>query len=88
MFPLVGYHRTPLSREGAIYLPAYAPFYGRAAEMTQAVERLLAERPAVWLPLVLHWGWEADEDLVALRGLAEALAPVASDWKELLAAAR
>jgi peptidoglycan/xylan/chitin deacetylase (PgdA/CDA1 family) len=86
--PLVGYHRTPLSREGAIYLPAYAPFYGRAAEMTQALERVVAERPAVWLPLVLHWGWEADEDLVALRGLAETLAPVASDWKDLLAAAR
>lgn len=86
--PLFGFHRTPLSRDGAIYLPAYEPFYGRAADMTSPLAQLLAARPAVWLPLVLHWGWEADEDFVALRALAESLAPVATDWREFLAAAR
>ena len=55
--------------------------------MTPFLERLVGTRAGVWLPLVLHWGWEADDDFAALRVLADLLAPVATDWTEFLAAA-
>jgi predicted deacetylase len=82
--PLLGYHRTPLWRQGAVYLPAYAPFYERASAVRPALERLAATRPGVWLPVVLHWGWEADDGWEPLERLAELLAPLAVGWDEFI----
>jgi Uncharacterized protein conserved in bacteria (DUF2334) len=80
---LLGYHRTPLWRGEAIYMPAYEPFYGRAPAVLQAVERALAAQAALWIPMVLHLSWEADSDWVDLKRLAERLSGHARPWAEL-----
>jgi peptidoglycan/xylan/chitin deacetylase (PgdA/CDA1 family) len=82
--PLMGWHRTPLWRGDAVYLPAYAPLYGTAADAMPEIERLDARAGALWLPVVLHWGWEADEGWENLRRLAEAAAPYAAHWQDFL----
>ena len=84
--PLLGFHRTPLWRGQAIYAPAYAPFYGRADTVAAAVDRAVAARPGVWIPVVLHWSWEADQGFGDLQRLASKLAGYASPWDELRAA--
>ena len=82
--PLLGWHRTPLWRGDAVYLPSYAPLYGTAADVLPEIQRLAAQGDALWLPVVLHWGWEADEGWEDLRRLAEAAAPYAADWQDFL----
>lgn len=82
----VGMQGTPQWRGKAVYLPSYAPMYGRAAAVLAAAERAIAAEVGGWVPLVLHWGWERD-DWSALRRLAERIAPYAVEWRELLAAA-
>jgi len=82
----LGFHRTPLWRGDAVYLPAYAPLYGRASEVLPAV-RALRERGAdLWTPIVLHWGWEADDGWTALEELCAELGADARPWDEFLAA--
>jgi hypothetical protein len=80
---LLGYHRTPLWRGEAIYMPAYEPFYGRAPAVLEAVERALAAQAALWIPVVLHLSWEADSDWTDLKRLAERLSGRARPWAEL-----
>lgn len=80
----MGFHPTPLWRGDAVFLPAYAPLYGTAAEVLPAVERYLEARTALWMPIVLHWGWEADRGWDDLRRLAERLAPYAHSWGDFL----
>jgi D-alanine-D-alanine ligase len=58
-----------------------------AAEVLPAIERLAARGAALWVPVVLHWGWEADRGLADLRALATALAGLATPWESFLAAA-
>jgi peptidoglycan/xylan/chitin deacetylase (PgdA/CDA1 family) len=82
---LLGYHRTPLWRRTAVYLPSYAPLYGRAAEVLPAIERLAAGRASLWVPVTLHWGWEADEGWSALERLAAAIGPHTASWEHFLA---
>lgn len=81
---LLGFHRTPQWRGDAVYLPAYAPLYERAAAVTAAAERLIESRAALWVPIALHWGWESDEGVSDLRRLAERIAPFASSWERFL----
>jgi peptidoglycan/xylan/chitin deacetylase (PgdA/CDA1 family) len=52
----IGFQPTPQWRRGAVYLPAYAPFYGHAAEVSAALERGTAWIGGLWTPVVLHWG--------------------------------
>ena len=85
---LLGYHRTPLWRGDAVYLPSYAPLYARAGVVERGVQRLTAEEAALWVPVTLHWGWEADDGWSALERLAAAAAPYAADWDDFLEAAR
>jgi uncharacterized protein DUF2334 len=85
---LLGYHRTPLWRGEAIYMPAYEPFYGRAAQVAEAVDRAIAAQAALWIPIVLHLSWEADGDLSDLRRLAAKLTDHARPWVELARTAR
>jgi peptidoglycan/xylan/chitin deacetylase (PgdA/CDA1 family) len=81
--PLLGFHRTPLWRGDAIYVPSYEPFYGRAAGVAEAVDRAIAAQAGVWIPIVLHLSWEADSDWSDLRRLAAKLAGRARPWDEL-----
>ncbi|MGH2902564.1 MAG: DUF2334 domain-containing protein [Solirubrobacteraceae bacterium] len=83
---LMGFQRTPQWRGKAVYLPSYAPFYGRAAEVLPAVERAIDRAVGLWVPVVLHWGWEAQADWRDLERLAGVIAPYAVAWEELLAA--
>lgn len=85
---LLGLHRTPLWRRGTLYVPAYAPLYGRAREVLPAVEELIALQPGLWLPVTLHWGWEQDDGWRDLERLAVRLAGLARPWAELSDAAR
>lgn len=80
--PRMGLHRSPLVRGGTIYAPSYSPFYGRAGAIAAAAERMVQERPGVWIPLVLHWTWERD-DAAGLERLAGVLAGRAHRWEEL-----
>jgi peptidoglycan/xylan/chitin deacetylase (PgdA/CDA1 family) len=82
----IGFQRTPVWRDGAVYLPAYAPFYGRAHEVLPAVERAIEARTGLWTPIVLHWGWESDAGWRELETLCARIAPYAAEWTEFRAA--
>jgi hypothetical protein len=79
-----GFARPPAWRGDAVWLPAYPPLYGTAAQVRPAVEALAGR--ALWVPVVLHWGWEADRGLADLRALAAALTGVATPWERFLEA--
>jgi hypothetical protein len=83
---LMGFQRTPLWRGDAVYLPAYAPFYGRAQEVLPAAGRIAESVPGLWVPVVLHWGWEAEAGWRELERLANMIAPYAVAWDEFLTA--
>jgi peptidoglycan/xylan/chitin deacetylase (PgdA/CDA1 family) len=76
----IGFQRAPVWREGAVYLPAYAPCYGRAREVLPAAERAIERQTGLWTPLVLHWGWEAEAGWRELEALCAHIAPYAADW--------
>jgi peptidoglycan/xylan/chitin deacetylase (PgdA/CDA1 family) len=82
---LMGFHGGPLWRDGAVYLPAYAPLYADARTILPAAERLIELAPGTWIPIVLHTSWEQSDDFRSLRLLAERIAPYAASWEELLA---
>jgi len=79
---LLGFQRAPVWREGAVYLPAYAPYYGHAREVLPAAERAIEAQTGVWTPLVLHWGWESDAGWRELEALCERIAPFAAEWTD------
>jgi peptidoglycan/xylan/chitin deacetylase (PgdA/CDA1 family) len=83
---LLGFQRTPIWRGEAVYLPSYFPLYGHAREVLPAAQRLIDARAGLWTPIVLHWGWEADEDWVALERLLDVIAPYSARWEDFLAA--
>lgn len=83
---LIGFQRTPVWLGEAVYLPSYDPVYGHAREVLPAAQRLIERRVGLWVPIVLHWGWEADEDWTALERLLEAIAAHTAHWDEFLAA--
>jgi hypothetical protein len=80
---LFGYHRTPLWRGDAIYMPSYEPFYGRAGEVLAAAERAVEAQSGLWIPIVLHLGWEAGDGWADLERLARRLSGHARRWDEL-----
>ena len=82
----VGFQRTPQWRDGSVYLPAYAPMYGRAQEVAPAVQSAIDQAGGLWTPIVLHWGWEADAGWRELERLAALLAPYAARWEDFRAA--
>lgn len=82
----VGFHRTPLWRGDAVYLPAYPPLHGRAADVIAGVRTLTAARTAVWAPVVVDWRAEELRGFDDLVRLAEALTGLARPWDEFLAA--
>ena len=86
--PLIGFHRPPVWRGGAVYLPSYFPLYGRAADVLPAASSLIERQVGLWTPIVLHWGWEADRGWTELEQMAKAIAPYTARWDEFLDAVR
>jgi Uncharacterized protein conserved in bacteria (DUF2334) len=82
---LMGFQRTPQRRGDVVYLPSYAPYYGRAAEPLKALPRAIERARGRWVPIVLHWGWEAEAGWTDLARLAELIAPYAAPWDDFLA---
>jgi hypothetical protein len=82
----LGFARTPIWRGNAVYVPAYPPFYGKARDVTRALRTLIDQECAVWVPVVLHWGWEADGGLDDMSALADALAGRTVGWDVFLGA--
>ena len=82
----VGFQRSPQWWGDSVYLPSYLPFYGHAAEILPAVERAIVASTGGWIPIVLHWGWEADAGWRDLERLVRAIAPYAAAWEDLLTA--
>ncbi len=82
----LGFQGTPQWRGETVYLPSYPPFYGRAAEVLRALPRAIERARGLWLPVVLHWGWEADAGWSELELLADRIAPYAAPWEDFLAA--
>lgn len=82
--PLMGFHRAPLWRGDAVWLPSYPPLYGRARDLLGPVEAL-GDATGVWLCLTLHPGWEAEDGWEPLRLLCERIAPMTRPWDEFLA---
>jgi peptidoglycan/xylan/chitin deacetylase (PgdA/CDA1 family) len=85
---LIGIRSSPQWWAGAVYLPAYAPYYGTAAQVLPGVQHSIEAALGLWTPIVLHWGWEADAGWGDLERLAAALVPHAAHWDEFLAAVR
>jgi hypothetical protein len=82
---LMGFHGGPLWRDGAVYLPCYAPLYANARTILPMAERLIDLAPGTWIPIVLHTSWELDDDFASLERLAERVAPFAESWDHFLA---
>jgi hypothetical protein len=78
----MGFHSTPQWRGQAVYLPSYAPVYGHAAEVLPAVERAIERAAGLWVPVVLHWGWEMRDGWRDLERLADRIAPCAASWED------
>jgi hypothetical protein len=84
--PLMGFHGGPLWRDGAVYLPCYAPLYANAQTILPEVERLIDLAPGTWIPIVLHTSWEQEDQFRSLERLAQRIAPYAENWEDFLAA--
>ncbi|MCW3000627.1 MAG: hypothetical protein JWN65_4176 [Solirubrobacterales bacterium] len=86
----MGFHRTPAWRGDAVWLPAYPPLHGTAAEVLDAVRALVEDGTGLWIPVVLRWGdeledeWRALTELCALLGQGE----LARSWEDFLLAVR
>jgi hypothetical protein len=83
---LMGLQRTPQWRGDTVYMPSYEPYYGRAAELLTALPRAIERARGQWIPVVLHWGWEAEAGWADLERLADLIAPHAVAWQDFLAA--
>ncbi|MBJ7332322.1 MAG: DUF2334 domain-containing protein [Solirubrobacteraceae bacterium] len=83
---LMGLQSAPAWLGDAVYLPSYEPFYAAAGAIIDAARAAIARQGGVWIPLTLHWGWEADEGFDGLRRLLEVIAPHAAPWEDFLAA--
>jgi len=81
----MGFHRTPLWRGDAIWMPVHPPLAGPPAQVAAGVRAYTERRAALWLPVVLDL---ASLDPAGLRDVAAALTGVARPWEEFLAAAR
>ncbi len=79
-----GCHVTPSWRGDAVWLPGYPPVYGSAEEVLPALRALVAQRAALWVPVVLHWGWEREQGWEALRELVTFIAEhgLSRPWEE------
>ena len=80
----MGFLLTPSWLGDAVYMPSYPPFYARASEMLPAARMLVEQEVGTWIPIVLHMGWEQEDDFESLAELTQFIAPYAADWSEFL----
>jgi len=83
---LLGYHPGPQWRGDAVYLPCYPPLYASAAECLPVVRQMIERQVGLWLPIVLHPGWELHDRQAGLEALAREIQPYASSWGDFIAA--
>jgi hypothetical protein len=83
---LMGFQRPPQWRGEAVYLPSYAPVYGTAAQVLPAVEGMIERALGLWVPVVLHWGWEAEAGWRDLERLAGRISRYTVHWEDFRAA--
>lgn len=83
---LMGFQRTPLWRGEAVYMPAYEPLYAPTRRVQPAAAQLVERGDALWIPICLHWAWEAEDGFGELRRFAEWIAPYAAPWNAFLSA--
>lgn len=82
----MGYHRTPLFRDGVVYQPCYEPFYGLAADLAAPVAAAVAAQQAIWITVTLHWEWELRDDFAGLRRFLATIGPFVRPWDDFLRA--
>jgi hypothetical protein len=85
---LLGFHPGPQWRGDAVYLPSYAPLYGRADEVVAGLDAIGDGAAGLWLSITLHWAWEAEQGFGALRRLIDRVSGDARPWSDLYAALR
>ncbi len=85
---LLGFHPGPQWRGDAVYLPSYAPLYGRADEVVAGLDAIGDDAAGLWLSITLHWAWEAEQGFGALRRLLDRVLSDARPWSDLYAALR
>lgn len=78
----MGFHSTPQWRGETVYLPSYLPVYGTAGEALPTARRAIERSAGIWVPVVLHWGWEMRDDWEQLKRLAELIAPYTASWED------
>jgi peptidoglycan/xylan/chitin deacetylase (PgdA/CDA1 family) len=83
---LLGFRPTPVWDGEAVYLPSYAPLYGRSAEVLPGIEQMIEAEEALWAPITLHWGWELDDDFAGLKQLCARLTELSGGWSQFLSA--
>jgi hypothetical protein len=81
---VLGLRGGPAWHEDAVYLPSYPPAYGRAGTLRAGVRSLIGGSGGLWIPLVIHWGWEADDEFRDLTRLVDEIAPFVAPWEAFL----
>ncbi len=84
--PLIGALPSPMWWGEAVYVPTYAPLYGRSGTILTAMQQLVEAYEGCWLTIVLHTAWEADDGFEGLARLLDWIAPYVTSWPEFLAA--
>lgn len=82
----MGLQPTPTWLGDAVYLPSYEPYYDHAANIVDDARAAIGRGAGTWIPIVLHWGWEVDDDFAGLRRLLDVIAPHTVRWDDFLAA--
>lgn len=82
----MGLQPTPVWLDDAVYLPSYQPYYDDAANIVDAARAAIDRGAGTWIPIVLHWGWEIEDDFAGLRRLLDVIAPHTAPWDDFLAA--
>jgi hypothetical protein len=82
----IGWHRTPLWRGDAVWMPVYHPLYGRASEVLPVVDRLVESGAALWVPIVLHVSWEGHTEWADLDRFVRSVGRHAAPWEDFLEA--
>lgn len=84
-----GLFSSPAALDRGLYVPSYAPAYGRARDVRRFVETLIHETSEeVWVPLTLHWAWEREDRFAGVSALVGALRGRLWRWQDLVDEAR
>lgn len=82
----MGLQTGPVWHGDAVYLPSYEPFYASADAIAEPAQAAIERQGGAWIPVVLHWGWELEDDFEGLRRMLDLIGPHATHWDEFLGA--